>query len=106
MQYRRCAVRRKGTKQKAPGARGLPLVMLPIRSAASMRDDRGWLVFDARLRHIDRFGGSLVPLDRLGLARKRPGQSFVHARDWDDLEPTFDLVGDLDQVLGVLLRDQ
>src|SRR4051794_35830376 len=57
---------------------------------ALVRDERGRLVLNARFRNIDRFGGSFVPFDGLGLAGQRPGQHLVHARDRDDFESALD----------------
>src|SRR5262249_3996548 len=51
-------------------------------------------------------GVRLVPHDRLRLPGERVAEHLVHARYRDDLEPSFDTVRGLDEILGVLFRDQ
>src|SRR5215831_17064365 len=75
----------------------------------SMRGERRGVRLHRRLggdRGFGRFGLLLVPFDRLGLARERAREHLVHARDRNDVEAFLDAVADLDQILGVLLRDQ
>src|SRR5262249_9012224 len=57
-------------------------------------------------RSFGRLGLLLVPFDRLGLARERAREHLVHARDRNDVEALLDALADLDQILGVLFRDQ
>src|SRR5262249_22659792 len=77
--------------------------------APSMRGERRGIGLHRRLgahRGFGRLSLLLVPFDRLGLARERARQHLVHARDRNDVEALFDALADLDEVLGVLFRDQ
>ena len=68
-----------------------------------MRGELRGLLVDRALRHLLL---RLVPFHQLGLAGERAVEHFVHARDRNDFEAALDGVGNIDEVLRVLFRDQ
>src|SRR5262249_10403932 len=102
--------REQGWQEKTAAPRGAAAGSIVGRLLPpSMRGERRGIRLPRRLggdRGFGRFGLLLVPFDRLGLARERAREHLVHARDRDDVEAFLDAVADLDQILGVLLRDQ
>src|SRR5262249_4266928 len=56
--------------------------------------------------NVDRFRRGFLPDDRLWLTHQGARQNLVHARDRNDIETALDAVVNLDQILGVLFRDE
>src|SRR6266536_5982858 len=67
----------------------------------SMRGPRRGFLLDRPLH--GRLGARLVPRDRLRLAGERVSEHLVHAGNRNDLQPGLHALGDLDQILGVLI---
>src|SRR5215475_7536174 len=100
---------RRNRKTAAPRGAAVGPIAGRFAPAPSMGGERRGVCLHRRLggdRGFGRLGLLLVPFDRLGLARERAREHLAHARDRNDVEAFLDAVTDLDQILGVLFRDQ